>query len=134
MLHQDPHLLNDIRSLESVQKFALRVCCKQWNTGYYELLNLCNVSSLENRRLYLKLCHLFKIVNNLCYFPPGSVVPKTNRTHTFRSLLLQQPFCRTTSYYHSFISNSVRRWNCFPEEVVMASSLDAFKKLLRVFT
>jgi len=33
-----------------------------------ELLDLCSCSvpSLENRCLYLKLCHMFKIVNNLC--------------------------------------------------------------------
>ena len=130
----DPHLQNDISSLENLQKFALRVCSKQWNTGYSELLNLCNVSSLENRRLYLKLCHLFKIINNLCYFPPRSIVPKTTRTYTSRSLMLQQPFCRTTSYYNSFIPDSVRTWNYLPEEVVMASSLNAFKKSLRVFT
>jgi len=64
----DSHLLSDINSLENVQKFALRVCCKQWDTACSELLSWSNVPSLENRRLYLKLCHLFKIINNICYF------------------------------------------------------------------
>jgi len=43
-----PHPLKDINSLENVQKFALRVCCKNWNMGYSEFLDLCSVPSLEN--------------------------------------------------------------------------------------
>jgi len=53
----DLHLLKDINSLENVQKFALRVCCKNWNMGYSELLDLCSVPSFENCYLHLKLCH-----------------------------------------------------------------------------
>ena len=45
----DPHLAQDINMLENVQKFDLRVCSKQWDTGYSELLNMCNLSTLENR-------------------------------------------------------------------------------------
>ena len=61
----DSHLLSDINSLENVQKFAFHVRCKQWDTGYSELLSWSNVPSLENRHLYLKLCHLFKIINSI---------------------------------------------------------------------
>ena len=43
----DLHLLKDINSLENVQKFALQVCCKNWNIGYSELLDLCSVPSFE---------------------------------------------------------------------------------------
>jgi len=79
----DPHLLSNINSLEIVQKFALHVCCKQWDAAYSELLCWSNVPSLEMYiRLYLKLCHLFKFVNNICYFPPGIVVPNTNLSHS----------------------------------------------------
>ena len=59
----DPHAVQDIQSIESLQKFALRTCSKQWDCGYSELLDAFNLPSLENRRLYLKLCHLFKIVH-----------------------------------------------------------------------
>jgi hypothetical protein len=33
-----PELIKDISKLESVQKFALRVCTKQWNVPYPELM------------------------------------------------------------------------------------------------
>jgi len=130
----DPHHLSDINSLENVQKFALRVCCKQWDTAYSELLSWSSVPSLENRQLYLKLYHLFKIVNNICYFPPGIVVPNTSLSHSSRSVLLQQHFCRTTSFRQSFVPDSVHTWNCCSKAVVMAPSLNSFKSPAGVFT
>ncbi len=104
----DPHLQRDIRLLEDVQKFGLRVCSKQWDMGYQELLDMFSLPSLENRRLYLKLCHLFKIIHGLCFFPPETVIPNFNLTHSSRSFLLQQLLSQTNSFYHSFIPDSVR--------------------------
>ena len=130
----DPSAVQDIQSLESVQKFALRVCSKQWNSGYSELLDMFSLSTLENRRLYLKLCHLFKIVRGLCYFPPDIVVPRFNHSHFSRSYLLQQPFARTNSFYSSFIPDSIRKWNFLPEDIVCAPTYCHFNRSLKVFT
>ena len=130
----DPHAVQDIQSIESLQKFSLRTCSKQWVCGYSEVLDAFNLPSLENRRLYLKLCHLFKIVHGLCYFPPDVVVPRTNLSHFSRSYTLQQPFARTNSFYSSFIPDSIRRWNYLPEDVVCIPSYANFKRSLRVFT
>ena len=47
--------------LESVQKFVLKMCLKQWDLGYQDLLDLSQLPTLENRRLYLKLCTLRKL-------------------------------------------------------------------------
>ncbi len=66
----DPHLSKDISMMENVQKFALRMCLKNWDTGYQDLLDLTNFPSLKNRRLYLKLSTLYKIIYGLFYFPP----------------------------------------------------------------
>ena len=129
----DPHTLHDIQSLESVQKFALRACSKQWDWGYSELMDMFNLPSLENRRLYLKLCHLFKIVHGLCNFPSDVVVPKSNPSHISRSYTLHQPFARTSSFYSSFIPDSIRRWNYLPEDIVCAPTYARFKTSLRIF-
>ena len=51
----DPHLQKDIDKLEKVQKFALRMCTKNWMAGYDDLLTCCNIPSLKTRHLYLKL-------------------------------------------------------------------------------
>ena len=52
----NPHL--------NVQTFALRMCHKNWDAGY----QIC-IPTLENRRLYLKLCTLYKIIYGYFYFP-----------------------------------------------------------------
>jgi len=102
----DPHLLKDINSLENDQKFVLQVCCKMWNMGYSELLNLCRV---ENRCLYLKLCHMFKIVNNLCYFSPEILVQSPSLLYPSRPPLLHQPFSRTTAFANSFVPDAIKK-------------------------
>ena len=126
----DPHLQKDIKSLESVQKCALKICLDQ---GYDGLLELFSLPSMENHRLYLKLCHLFKIVRCLCFFPTGIVSPTTDLTHSTRSFILRQPFSQTNSFYHSYIPDSVRIWNNLPEDIVCASNFSSFSKSLKCF-
>ena len=49
-----PYLQKDIDRLESVQKFALRMCSKQWKVGYHNVRASFGVPSLSDRRLYLR--------------------------------------------------------------------------------
>ena len=58
----------EIAALESVQKFALQVCLKSWDTNYDELLSAADIPSLQHRRIQQSLCHLFKIINGLIDF------------------------------------------------------------------
>ena len=64
----DPHLRKDQDLLESTQKFACKLMTKTWDRGYDELLNMTNLPSLADKRLYLKPCSLYKIVYDLSYF------------------------------------------------------------------
>ena len=61
-----PHLIKDTLSLENVQKLALRICSKQWQMSYYDLLDRFKLPTLENRRLFLSLCTFFN--NNSFFF------------------------------------------------------------------
>ena len=64
----DPHLCKDINALESVQKFATKICTKSWDTNYqYRLDKLC-FQPLNMRRSYLKQCHLYKLIHGLSIF------------------------------------------------------------------
>ena len=127
----NPHLQHDIQQLENVQKFGLRVCTKLWQSDYSELLELTGVPSLANRRLYSCLCCVYKIINNLCFFPSDILSPLDRRTCNTRAILLHQPFARTNSYLHSFVPHSVSFWNSLPQSVVNANSLMEFKSSLR---
>ena len=60
----DPHLSKDINALESVQRFASKVCTKKWrDVSYDERLKLLNIDALQSRRSQLKLYYLYKIIN-----------------------------------------------------------------------
>ena len=59
----DPHLIRHIAFLEKVQKFALKVCLKSWNTPYDTLLSIAQLPRLEQRRVQLKLSFLYQLVN-----------------------------------------------------------------------
>ena len=45
--------LLDVQLLETVWKFALRICSNSYLAEYEELLELFDIPSLENRRLFL---------------------------------------------------------------------------------
>ena len=59
---RDPYTAKDCDLVESVQRFAGRVCLKSWDI---EILNSLNLPSLETRRKVQKLTLLYKFVNNL---------------------------------------------------------------------
>ena len=44
-----------VQALEGVQKFALRICSRNYTAGYEEMLDMFMLPSLEDRRLYIIL-------------------------------------------------------------------------------
>ena len=126
----DPYLQRDIQLLEGVQKFACRMCSKAWKTGYEELLSTLQLSSLSNRRLFLKLCTIFRVLHGLCYFPQNVFSARETRSHVCRPLMLTHPFARTNSYFYSFVPHSILQWNNLPEHVISSSSIHSFKESL----
>ena len=124
----DPHLTKDTNKLESVQKFALKMCLKQWDLGYQDLLDLSQLPTLENRRLYLKLCTLYKIIHGYFYFPPNVFVPQVSR-QSYSLPLMHQPHAHTNAFQSSFVPSSVSVWNHLPYEALTAHSINLFKSL-----
>ena len=129
----NPYLQKNMNSLENVQKFALKMCSKRWDLGYAQLLELFDVPELSERRLYLDLCTLFKIVHNHFYFPPNIFHEHTGRTHrAVRPLLLHCPFSRTNYFYNSFVLRTSTTWNALPTSLVTNASINHFKLGLRM--
>ena len=123
-------------SLERVQKFACKMATHNWSSNYQDLLSLVDLPTLESRRVQLKLCHLFKIVHDLCFFPNGIVTLRETAHHNSRSihpLTIQQPFARTQSYFQSFVPHTSSLWNSLPYEVVSVPSLASFKHCIKEY-
>ena len=125
----DPHQINLINKLESVQKFALKAVTKQWKANYVDLLHVCQVPSLAQRRQYLKLTTLFKINKGLIIMPDAPVharsLPRILRNS---SQLLTRPTAHSTLYDSSFFPSSIALWNNLPVDIRESCTLFSFKK------
>ena len=66
-----PYLLEDIRKVESVQRYFTRRLFPKNSYSYNERLFLLNLESLESRRLKYDLKMYFKIMNNLTIINPN---------------------------------------------------------------
>ena len=82
-------------------------------------------------RLYLKLCVLFKIIHSLCF---SNIVISANSpySHNTRHLTLARPFARTSSFFSSFLLDTIRHWNNLPESVVSSTTYTILKKRLSI--
>ena len=117
--------------LERTQKFALRVCCKNWTASYPDLLDSCQVSTLSNRRKIARLCHIYKIIYGLA---DCQMAPITRRVLNYSSrrsnpVQLQTLFAQTSHFQFSFFPLSISQWNNLPLDINHLSLL-AFKRSL----
>ena len=126
----DPYLVKDIQALESVQRFATKICLKNWSISYHDRLQLLSIDSLFTRRKCIKLCMLYKIAHSMTA-PPFSLTT-LDHSHSTRShnYCFHTQYAHTISFLHSFYNSSIRAWNQLPPEVVWCSSLSSFKRSL----
>ena len=126
----NPYLCKDITQIENVQKFASKICTKHWSLPYEHLLEFINLPRLSQRRLYLDLSTMYKIVHNIIVFPSGIFCERVGRTP--RSLSFYRPYARTNYFYNSFVPRTVCAWNNLPASIVSSSSPSLFKSRLWV--
>ena len=79
------HLAKDVELLERCQKFALRICLKDWHADYSSLLNASRLSTLQDRRRYLKLCFMF---HHLVHVFVSDLLLPNSKLHFLASCLL----------------------------------------------
>ena len=122
----DPPSVSVSSSVESVQYFALKMVRKSWSAPYADLLSSLNLSSLQHRRLQSKLLLFYKINNGFLHStlppPPRPRSPPMSLRH-FSPFDFSVPFCRTSTYYHSFLPSSIRLWNSLPSSVKKSQSI-----------
>ena len=93
-----------------------------------ELLHLTQIPTLENRRIYLKLCTVFKIIHGLFSFTPDVFMPQPSRhDYNYNLPLLYQPYAHTNAFQSSFVPSTISIWNHLPHDALIAPSLRTFK-------
>ena len=127
-----PHLAKDIMAIEKVQRFALRVCLKNWTVDNDKALQLANLPTMRMRRDRASLCYLYNIVHNNMDFTSAPVDPRpvARSTRFSNNHQLQQPYCHTTAYKNSFFPKTINKWNSLPEDVLACTTLASFKSAI----
>ena len=106
-------LLGDIEALEKVERFGLRMCLKRWDVDRYQVCELSQTPLLSNRRKVARLCHLYKMINNLTDYPDPPLQPRVLcRAATADPLMVcnllatvpEQPSTKTHSFQKQFAS------------------------------
>ena len=135
-LHANSQPIATVNSLESVQKFALKLCTKNWNASYDETLSNCNLPTLAHRRRLLKLSFLFQIVHSNFVFPDAPIERRSLllfNLRTFSITSLYRPAARTAAYQFSFFPHTIFLWNTLPSSVHVCNSLNSFKRKISRF-
>ncbi len=130
----NPYKSADINKVESVQRFFTKRLAGLWDIAYSERLKLCELTTLELRRLHFDIILCFRIVHKLtCLnftdfftFDPNSVT----RGH---NLKLCYPLCKTTCRLNAFAVRVVPIWNCLTVELVNSQTLAIFKSGIKKF-
>lgn len=115
----NPHLVEHIHSIESLQRRATRLIIGSVKS-YSERLTELNWSTLELRRNYLCLVQLYKIIHGYCDVDYTRYIDltyptRTRRNHDFKI----RPRAAGTNYFKfSFFNRYVNDWNSLPNSVV----------------
>ena len=117
----DPHLSKDIQKLESVQRFACRVCTKRWNDAYSDMLHTMNIPPLSERRKLLNVssiqdCPWFHSLLE-CTPSVQALHKSLHQIHT-SSHTSTTPRLAQTLFISPLFSHAVVVWNTLPFSVV----------------
>ena len=126
----NPHTENDIKSLELIQRQAVRFICGEYGryTSITPLLNQLNLDLLATRRMMTQCTMLFKIHYNKInlQFPPCvRLLPTTGKSsHQLTNSGMTQS--KLSEIPVTFV-RTIPAWNRLPQEAVEATSVAVFQ-------
>ena len=109
---------------------SLRVCFKQYSGSYEDFLSMANLSVLQARIMFLKLCTFYKIY--MGYFISSHSLfhrPSLNLRYHHTAMFTPVYAC-TNLYKYSFFPHCITLWSNLPPEIVIANSVNSFRRAL----
>ena len=96
--------MKDINALEGVQRFASRICSKQWcpQVEYPAMLESLHIPPLGSRRLKMKVCLLHRMIHgqSIYHDPPFDYRTATFASRSVNPLSLTRPFAKHNYTQH----------------------------------
>ena len=129
----DPHNIGEEQKIEKIQKRAYKYIYGVKSIPNYILyLKEYKILPLHQRRVYNRLCMLYKIINGLIdinfdqnlTWAQGRCLRKNN------TLQIKTTLIRTDNYKYSFFPRTINDWNALPDIIVKAESIVSFKQQL----
>ena len=128
-----PHLLGNIKQIESVQPQFTKRLLGLANVSYEDRLALLHIDSLETRRLRFDLIMVYKILSNMVDVPAsqrftrGASSDHYTREHCHKLVL---NYSRVDVRKFFFSERITKQWNALAAQPQDFSSLGSFKDLL----
>ena len=124
----DPYHLNNINSLEMVQRWSARFVTGNYNRTVTRILSDLQWPTLQRRRQDARLYLLYRsIQGNIAVSLPSYITKQTRTTrHTHPQRFLQVR-ASTQTYQNSFFPRTVRDWNNLPPDILEAPTAALFK-------
>ena len=110
-----------IDKIERVQRKATRYVCNDYSndSSVTYMLNRLNWKPLQERRLNIRLCLIYKIVNRLVVVPTENyLVPQLLPSRHYNSMAYTIFSSRHDYYKYSFFPRTVIAWNQLPDMTV----------------
>ena len=129
-----PHLKEDIRKIEKIQRRFTKNISSLSNLPYEERLRKLKLPSLEYRRSRADMIQTYKILHRIDDINPELIFQRDLSSRTRgHSLKLLKPHVKSNLRKYSFSVRIINDWNSLPNEVVMAESINSFKNRLDAF-
>ena len=129
-----PYLKQDINKIEKVQqkftKFAMQKCNIPF-TNYNDRLTKLNIKSLYHRRIIFDLIQFYKIINGVSDINFNDYFTFKSHQYNLRrnSRQVQSNFnFKNQKFDQCFFLRIVKYWNALPEDVVVAPSIEVFRR------
>ena len=127
----DPHLQDEIKKLEAVQRRAARFVCSDYGrqSSVTRMLERLEWDSLQTRRRTIRLTLFGKVLRGEVAVPTEDIL-YINRSNTRAGARghYQHIRANTETYKQSFFPRTLKDWNELPINCTSATSADAFKQ------
>lgn len=125
-----PYLRKDIESIERVQMRATKLVPNLKELPYETRLKELKLPSLSHRRLRGDVIQTFKLVKKLDDCPLEDFFTFAHYNKRGHSFKLEKPRCSLSFTLNQFSHRVINVWNCLPQYVVDAETLNSFKARL----
>jgi hypothetical protein len=131
-----PHKIQDIQTIEAVQKAFTKKIGNMKDLDYWDRLRRLNITSLQRRRERYIIIHIFKIINDMA--PNDLCLEWYNNKRLGIKVKIPKLDYNVPKYAFSLMESSFRisgakLWNLLPAEVNTQHVLDPFKIKLQTF-